>query len=67
MTVRRGSFEDIASLRRFVAGSRREEVENALDHYGHLGSPLVYWFGHLVHDGRIPSRSPGHRGRGDTD
>jgi hypothetical protein len=42
-------------------------MKNALDHYGHIGSRLVYWFGHLVHDGRIHSRSPGHRNRGGAD
>jgi hypothetical protein len=50
-----------------VAGSRQEVMKNALDHYGHIGPPLVYWVGHLVHDGRVHSRSPGHRDRGGSD
>src|SRR3989304_6276926 len=50
-----------------VAGSREEVTKNALDHSGHFACPLAPWFGHIVHDGRIHSRSPGHRDRGGTD
>src|SRR5512140_1073173 len=50
-----------------VAGSRQEVTKNALDHSGHLACPLGDWLGHLVHDGRIHSPSPGHRDRGGAD
>src|SRR5665648_190957 len=50
-----------------AVGPRREVRKNALDHRGHFGCPLGARFGHLVHDGRVHSRSPGHRDRGGTD
>ena len=50
-----------------VAGSQREVRDNALDHSGQFGCPLSGRFGHLVHDGRVHSRSPGHRDRGGSD
>jgi hypothetical protein len=65
--VRRGSFRDATSLRRLVAEPRRGVMKNALDHSGYFACPLGAGFGHLVHDGRIHSRSPGHRDRGGAD
>src|SRR4030042_3683538 len=50
-----------------VAGSRKEVTKNALGHRRHFACPLGAGFGHLVHDGRIHSRSPGHRDRGGAD
>ena len=41
--------------------------DNALDRSRNIGCPLGAWFGHLVHDGWIHSRSPGHRDRGGAD
>src|SRR5659263_519935 len=63
-TSRRGSFEGTTSLRILVVGSRKEVMKNALDHRRHFACPLGSRFGHLVHDGWIHSRSPGHRDRG---
>jgi len=44
-----------------------EVMKNALDHSGHFACPLGAGVGHLVHDGRIHTRSPGHRDRGGAD
>src|SRR5512141_3168194 len=50
-----------------VAGSRQEVMNHALDHSRRSACPLGAGFGHLVHDGRIHSCSPGHRDRGGAD
>src|SRR3989339_2173694 len=50
-----------------VTGSRQEVMINALDRSRHFARPLGAGLGHLVHDGRVHSRTPGHRDRGGAD